>query len=169
MLVSGIQLQFLFPLIPNDDVITQATRDVRLNYWNVCPSAVLWLKVRGRSGRRTRCVIVYIEILFILQCHFLLAVITGKSNEMENYISIREFPTPSLTSTTIYYHITSPSLVKLHILNIEGDIVDGFTDYKNREGTYNFNLNNNDYPSGVYIVKLQANGRALYKNIFLMK
>jgi hypothetical protein len=78
-------------------------------------------------------------------------------------------PNPAFGTTTIYYHVFTPSSVKLQVLNIRGEMVASFIDQHTAAGTYTFNWDSRNCPAGVYVIKLLADRAMYHRNIFLMK
>jgi hypothetical protein len=86
-----------------------------------------------------------------------------------NISIVGSFPNPAFGTTTICYHVPTPSSVKLQVVNIRGEMVASFTDQHTAAGTYAFSWDSKDSPAGIYVARLRVNGTVYSKNIFLAK
>jgi photosystem II stability/assembly factor-like uncharacterized protein len=81
----------------------------------------------------------------------------------------QNYPNPFNSSTIIEYNISEPSFVSLKIYDVLGssiaDLVEGFM----QSGTYKVSWDGGKYPSGVYYISLNVNGRILSRKMILIK
>ncbi len=70
----------------------------------------------------------------------------------------QNYPNPFNPSTKIEYSLPIESSVKIEIVNILGERVDIFTKSAEPAGKHKFTWNAANYPSGLYIIRIEANG-----------
>ncbi len=84
------------------------------------------------------------------------------------------YPSPFTLSTQISYAMKTPSNSKIEIFNLHGQLIHTINKRDNIQGV-NFvvwnglNKHNLKIPSGMYIIKMQANGVKSYQKIVLLK
>ncbi len=81
----------------------------------------------------------------------------------------QNYPNPFNPSTTINYSISEAGHVQLGVYTITGEQVKNITDDFQRAGNYSLKFDGNGYSSGVYFYRLETNGRALTKAMYLIK
>lgn len=81
----------------------------------------------------------------------------------------QNYPNPFNPATTISFYLPLSGSVKLHIYNIlgqiEGVLADGFMN----RGEHNITWNINGKSSGVYIARLEYNGKIRYIKMIALK
>lgn len=79
------------------------------------------------------------------------------------------FPNPFNSSTEIQYELPKDSFVSLKIYNILGQEIETLTS-ENKKACIYFNIwNASQYPSGVYIYKLQADNQSQVKKMVVLR
>jgi 5'-nucleotidase / UDP-sugar diphosphatase len=90
--------------------------------------------------------------------------------EFANEISLSQnYPNPFNPSTTIDYSISAPSRVVISIYNVLGQKVVDLVNEEKSEGNYQVQWNASNFPSGVYIYKLDAGNYTQVKRLLLLK
>ena len=81
----------------------------------------------------------------------------------------QNYPNPFNPSTTISFTLPESGNVSLKIFNPLGEevaeLVNGFIE----SGVHSYNFNAANFPSGIYIYQLKANGLSFSKKMLLMK
>ncbi len=93
----------------------------------------------------------------------------GQGNIPDNYILKQNYPNPFNPSTTIEFGIPESEFVTLSIYNLLGEQVGLVVNEELSAGNYKANWNAKDFPSGVYVYKLQAEDFIQMKKMILMK
>lgn len=83
-------------------------------------------------------------------------------------------PNPFVASTRINYSIKKPGMVQLEIFNLQGQIVRTLSQKNITKGINNLSWNGEDInghklPSGIYLIKMKANGIIDYSKVMLLK
>jgi hypothetical protein len=79
------------------------------------------------------------------------------------------YPNPFNAQTTIHYSVARASHVQIDIFNINGQRVTSLINADQTTGVHSVSWNAVDLPSGVYIYRLQTDGRALSQKMVLLK
>ncbi len=79
------------------------------------------------------------------------------------------FPNPFNSSTTITYQLPHPAHVSLVIYDLCGRMVDALVDERQDCGIYNTIWQPDNLASGLYFVRLEVPGQALYSILMLIK
>ena len=99
----------------------------------------------------------------------LISSITNTSTIAENYKLEQNFPNPFNPTTTIKFSIPSSSFVKLSVFDIVGREVSTLVNEKLSAGSFEYNFNASELPSGVYFYKLSTNDFSEVKRMMLVK
>ena len=86
-----------------------------------------------------------------------------------NFNLSQNYPNPFNPTTQIAFSITQPSMVKLTVYNILGQVVENLINEFRNAGTYNVTWNAQNLPSGIYIYSLQAGSQSVVKKMTLLK
>lgn len=86
-----------------------------------------------------------------------------------NFYLSQNFPNPFNPSTTIYYGIPEGSFVRLSVYNLLGEKVTELVNEYKDAGNYSINFNLENYNSGIYLYKLQADDFIQTKKMILLK
>jgi hypothetical protein len=79
-------------------------------------------------------------------------VLVDEKNELKIY------PNPSINNSTIEYYLPQPSEVLISIYDLKGNEITKLNNRNIHEsGNYKITLELNNYPSGVYIIKMRTN------------
>ncbi len=81
----------------------------------------------------------------------------------------QNYPNPFNPSTTIAYSLAKDSHVKISVYNTLGQIVAVLADEHQSKGPHIIHWDSQNQPSGVYIYRLEADGYAEAKKMFLQK
>ncbi|MBC8213547.1 MAG: T9SS type A sorting domain-containing protein [Candidatus Marinimicrobia bacterium] len=87
----------------------------------------------------------------------------------EDYSLSQNYPNPFNPSTTISYQLQATSSVLLAIYNVNGQLVETLVTGQLDAGYHSVVWNADDFASGVYIVKLTADGFTQTQKMLLMK
>jgi len=93
----------------------------------------------------------------------------NSSNVPEEYALFENFPNPFNPSTTIQFAVPEQSFVKLEVYNSLGEKVTTLVSEELEAGTYSFNWDATNLPSGVYIYSIQSRDFFESKKMILMK
>lgn len=99
----------------------------------------------------------------------LVSSITNTSTIAEDYKLEQNFPNPFNPTTTISFSIPSSSFVKLSVFDIAGREVSTLLNEKLSAGSFEYNFNASELPSGVYFYKLSTNEFSEVKRMMLVK
>ncbi len=91
------------------------------------------------------------------------------ANVPNEYKLEQNFPNPFNPATSISYSIPKNSFVTLKVFNMLGKEVAGLVEEYKAAGTYNFDFDGRQLPSGVYFYKLQAGEFSSTKKMMLTK
>ena len=82
----------------------------------------------------------------------------GKEETVSSQASLKVFPNPFRSTTTINYQIDHPGSVKLAIYNINGNLMQSLIKASHQEaGTYQISFDGSNLPSGIYLAHLITN------------
>jgi 5'-nucleotidase / UDP-sugar diphosphatase len=81
----------------------------------------------------------------------------------------QNFPNPFNPSTTISYSISDPSKVVISIYNILGQKMIDLVNEEKSAGNYQVQWNAANFPSGIYVYKLEAGNYSQVKRLLLLK
>lgn len=96
-----------------------------------------------------------------------------ESRPLNNYPSCYElfqnYPNPFNPVTFIPFYISIKTLVRISLFDIQGREVQVLIDKILTAGNYNLKWDASNYPSGVYLCKMQANGFVYSQKLLLVK
>jgi len=81
----------------------------------------------------------------------------------------QNYPNPFNPETNIKFSIASDTKVSLKIFNTAGQLVAVPVDRFMKRGSYNANMNASKLSGGVYIYRLEADGKELSKKMTVLK
>jgi hypothetical protein len=92
-------------------------------------------------------------------------------NELPKNLSLHAaYPNPFNPTTTLSFDLNrSAENVVLEVFDIQGKRMSTLVNGRLSAGSYQYTLNATNWPSGVYLVRLQANGQSLIQKISLLK
>ena len=76
-------------------------------------------------------------------------------------VSMQNYPNPASDMTTFKIRVSEDSKVALTIYEINGSIISVPLNENKQAGTYEINLDLNDYKSGIYFAMLSSNGETI--------
>jgi len=79
------------------------------------------------------------------------------------------YPNPFNPVTTISYELPAPSSVQVTIYNVNGQLIETLVNRNKVSGNYDVTWDASNYTSGIYFVKLVANGKTISEKITLIK
>lgn len=89
-------------------------------------------------------------------------------NEFSYHLS-QNYPNPFNPTTTIQYYVPERSTIKLVVYNTIGQEVAVLADGEKEPGSYSFDFNASELPSGIYFYRLQAGSFIQTKKMVLLK
>jgi hypothetical protein len=93
-----------------------------------------------------------------------------KLENTENYSKMdQNFPNPFNPVTTIRYHLTEPSYVKLNVYDLVGTRVATLVDETKDRGSYNVNFNADNLASGIYLYRITTDQYVQTRKMLLIK
>jgi spore germination protein YaaH len=95
--------------------------------------------------------------------------VIGKENKPKGFKLLQNYPNPFNPSTTIGYQLDRTSHVKLSVFNLIGMEVGTLVNEFQNEGYHSVVFTAGNLSSGIYYVKLQAEGEQDIKKIVLLK
>lgn len=75
----------------------------------------------------------------------------------------------NLKNSSILFNLPTSANTKLQIYNMKGRLLSTFVDSYKQAGEYKVNLDSNRFGSGIYFIKLSANGSAVSKKFTIIK
>jgi hypothetical protein len=87
----------------------------------------------------------------------------------DKYALDQNYPNPFNPSTTINYSIAKEGLVKITVFNAIGNKVATIVNENKPAGNYSIRFNGNDFASGIYLYKLEAENFSTVKKFILLK
>lgn len=93
--------------------------------------------------------------------------VQGIQQPIENKYQLSIFPNPNTETTRITYTLTQPSKVKLEIYDLLGKKILKLADENQQQGKqiFEFSFTENEFDSGIYIVKLSINDKTIIKKL----
>lgn len=79
---------------------------------------------------------------------------TGISNEFSVFSSINVFPNPAKNNTVLTLNADKPAMISVAIYNMLGQKISTVFSGIAPQGESNFEIKTNEYPSGIYFVKI---------------
>ena len=79
------------------------------------------------------------------------------------------YPNPFNPTTTILFSIPNPGFVSLKVYNLKGNTISILREHYMNMGHYNILWDASYYPSGIYFVKIIADGFIQTNKVVLMK
>ncbi len=86
-----------------------------------------------------------------------------------NFVLNQNYPNPFNPTTVISYQLSADSQTKLEIFDSIGRLVATLVDEKQSAGTYSYNFNAEELPSGTYAYRLTTDGFSETKKMLLIK
>lgn len=87
----------------------------------------------------------------------------------EGFLLYQNYPNPFNPSTSIRYKVESTKHIRLDVFDILGKEIANLVNEKQGPGTYEINFSSKNYPSGIYVYKLTAEGYSDEKKMILLK
>ena len=87
----------------------------------------------------------------------------------DKYILMQNYPNPFNPSTTIRYSIPKESFVTIKVYDIIGREIATLVNERKAAGNYSVKFNAGNFPSGVYIYRIQSGGFTDTKKFILLK
>lgn len=87
----------------------------------------------------------------------------------EQFRLLQNYPNPFNPATIIKFELNEPSHVRLGVFNVLGENVSTLVNDNFTAGSYGFNFNANDLPTGIYFYELVANNFKQTKKMLLIK
>ncbi|MBD3232953.1 MAG: T9SS type A sorting domain-containing protein, partial [candidate division Zixibacteria bacterium] len=81
----------------------------------------------------------------------------------------QNFPNPFNASTNITYGVDTKSGVNLSVYNLAGQLVETLVDDIHKPGVYTVRWNAEEFSSGVYFYRLEADGDVTCRKMNLLK
>ncbi|MBU0476285.1 MAG: T9SS type A sorting domain-containing protein [Bacteroidetes bacterium] len=89
--------------------------------------------------------------------------------KVNSYYLSQNYPNPFNPSTIIQYELSEQSKIKIEVFNMLGQCVDILVDAKKSSGNYETTWKAENLPSGVYLIKLNAEGLSSNKQFTMVK
>lgn len=99
----------------------------------------------------------------------LTGIATINNNIPADYYLEQNYPNPFNPVTNIKFGITKADVVSISVFDITGKEIDQLTNDKMQPGNYSIKWNASGYASGIYFLKLWANGILLTRKMLLVK
>ena len=93
------------------------------------------------------------------------ASITGIIAENPNQLIFQAFPNPASSELTIQYQSQKP--VKITLQNLVGKQIAELPAGKGSSGLQRLKVDVSNYPKGVYLLKLETEGQAVFRKLIL--
>lgn len=87
----------------------------------------------------------------------------------DNFVLMQNYPNPFNPVTTIKFSIAHPGFVSLKVYNSLGEEVADLINGNLPKGSFNIKWNAQDFESGIYFYRLQANSHIAIKKMILLK
>jgi uncharacterized delta-60 repeat protein len=87
----------------------------------------------------------------------------------DQFSLLQNYPNPFNPSTKIRFEISKPSQTKLYVYDALGSVVSNLVNEKLQPGSYEVSFDANNFSSGAYFYKLEADGFSETKKMFLIK
>jgi hypothetical protein len=94
---------------------------------------------------------------------------TVNNNIPEEYVLKQNYPNPFNPRTTIQFSIPAEGFVTLYVFNALGETVSTLVSENLNAGTYKYDWNAVELPSGIYFYRLNANEYTVSKKMILLK
>ncbi len=112
----------------------------------------------------------YWDNFSVVQTHFVpTAIKTGGSTIISSVKLYQNYPNPFNPLTDISYTIPTATTVRISVFNITGQKVADLVNSRQSAGTHRLTWDASAFPSGVYFIRLQANGSWDMKKCVLLK
>jgi hypothetical protein len=95
--------------------------------------------------------------------------VSQKSAINDNFTLFQNYPNPFNPTTTISYTLQKPSVVKIDVYDILGCKVMVLVNGKKTAGTHSVQFDGSNLCGGIYIYKLQSEGKIILKKMTLIK
>ncbi|MCB0723312.1 MAG: right-handed parallel beta-helix repeat-containing protein [Ignavibacteriae bacterium] len=93
----------------------------------------------------------------------------GSNKNIQSYYLHDSYPNPFNPISTIVFEIPVVSFVKVRVFDMIGREIDNLVNQQLSQGSYKIQWNASRHPSGIYFVRLEANGLVLSKKLVLSK
>lgn len=103
---------------------------------------------------------------------YLTGVVSVNDDKVETPASFelfQNYPNPFNAQTTISYNLNEEAFITLEIFNILGERLTTLVNQVQQRGSHKVSLNMNKYSSGVYIYRLNSNGKSFSKTMMMIK
>jgi plastocyanin len=87
----------------------------------------------------------------------------------EHYELSQNFPNPFNPSTNIKFSIPERGFVSMNVYDITGKLITNIVNQELASGTYTYQYNASDIPSGIYFYRIQTNNFTLTRRMTLIK
>ncbi|NWG27064.1 MAG: T9SS type A sorting domain-containing protein [Ignavibacteriaceae bacterium] len=104
-----------------------------------------------------------------ININFNISDVENDINLPSDIIFYQNYPNPFNPATNIDFYLPQTSLVKLHVFNVLGELVETIVNGELSSGLHSVKFNGSALASGVYLVTLEVNGLGLSKKILLLK
>jgi hypothetical protein len=94
---------------------------------------------------------------------------SGEGDVPEEYSLMQNYPNPFNPNTTIQFSIPEEGFVSLDVFNALGEKVSTLVSDSFNAGTYRYDWNAADLPSGIYFYRLKSNSFSISKKMILLK
>ena len=96
---------------------------------------------------------------FVVRSNSIVSAIDEAGGLPENYVLQQNYPNPFNPTTTISYRIAHPAEVALLVYDTAGRLLATIVDELQQPGEHNVSFSARDFASGIYIYRLQVDGR----------
>lgn len=97
------------------------------------------------------------------------SIVEDKVEKVSEFKLSNAYPNPFNPSTTIEFSIPKENFVNITIYDLKGNVVDQLVNENKSGGNYKINWNAENYPSGVYLYKINAGNFSNIKKCILVK
>lgn len=82
---------------------------------------------------------------------------------------LQNYPNPFNPTTSILFSLDKPGFVRLTVIDLMGRIVDVLADRVYSAGSHAIHFDASTHPSGIYVYRLEENGKIMQKKMLLLK
>jgi len=90
-------------------------------------------------------------------------------NYPENFNLKQNYPNPFNNSTIIYYQIYETDNVSLNLYDISGHLIEELINETKPSGNYQLRFSSDELASGLYLYRLESEGKTIVKKMMLLK
>ena len=91
------------------------------------------------------------------------------SNVVDNFTLESAYPNPFNATTVIQYQLPKATYVKIHVYNINGQLVQTLVNERQTAGRYSVKWNSERFASGVYLYQIRAGNFQQVRKMLLVK